>query len=70
MKNQFKINQCDRFAIDFDNVKFVYVEFFLRKKSFHTCYKKQKSFRNQTKNVFESISKNFLKLTFRKHRRK
>ena len=32
IKSQFKINQCDRFANDSNNVKFVYVEIFLKRK--------------------------------------
>ena len=66
MKNQFKINQCDRFVIDSNDVKLVYVEIFLKKKIIsHMLWKAKIISKSDKKRIWIDL-KNFLKINVQK----
>ena len=62
IKSQFKINQCDRFANDSNNVKFVYVEIFLKREiTIHMLWKIDVIAKSNEKRIWIEY-KNFLKI--------
>ena len=66
MKSQFKINQCNRFAIDSNDVKLVYVEIFLKREfTIHMLWKIDVIAKSNKKRIWVEY-KNFLKINVQK----
>ena len=62
MKSQFKINQCDHFAIDLNDVKLVYVEIFLKREiTIHMLWEIDVTARSDEERIWVEY-KNFLKI--------
>ena len=66
MNNQFKINQYNRFVIDSNDVKFVYIEIFLKKKIISHMLWKTKIISKLNKKRIWIDFKKYLKINVRK----